>query len=169
MEKRPVMLFFLLQCASTGKSLSYLGLGSVSELTVAHLERLCSGVLTQLLLPSCLYAVPAAQPPLHNSGELLHRAAGLFVRPRQRKYSNLQFNQVRGCLYSCVRSAKSKISNIFHTSLSEQLWAPPPHWVTPLHEINVRKYIYLFKAAQSRMRYCTRLLQRYCAMRLGCW
>lgn len=81
--KCPVMLFFLLQCPSTGKILSYLGFSSVSQLTVEHLERLCSGVLTQLLLPSCLYSVPTSQPPqpVHHSGELLHRAAGLFVRP----------------------------------------------------------------------------------------
>lgn len=79
--KCPLMLFFLLQCPSTGKILSYLGFSSVSQLTVEHLERICSGVLTQLLLPSCLPTIPTSQPPLHHGGELLHRAAGLFVRP----------------------------------------------------------------------------------------
>lgn len=108
-------LFFLLQCPSTGKILSYLGFSSVSQLTVEHLERICSGVLTQLLLPSCLFAVPASQPPLHHSGELLHRAAGLFVSPPpQGKYCNLRFSPVLGCFYSHFCSAKSKISNVCH-------------------------------------------------------
>lgn len=75
------MLLFLLQCPSTGKILSYLGFSSVGQLTVEHLERICSGVLTQLLLPSCLYDVPTSPPPLQHGGELLHRTAGLFVRP----------------------------------------------------------------------------------------
>lgn len=70
----------LLQCPSTGKILSYFGFSDVGQLTVGHLEKICSAVLTQVLLPSCTYAVPTSQPPLHPSSELLHHAAGLFVR-----------------------------------------------------------------------------------------
>lgn len=70
----------LLQCPSTGKMLSYFGFSGAGQLTVGHLEGICSAVLTQVLLPSCTYAVPTSHPPLHHSSELLHHAAGLFVR-----------------------------------------------------------------------------------------
>lgn len=72
--------FLLPQCPSTGKILSYFGFSDVGQLTVEHLERICSAVLTQVLLPSCPYAIPTSQPPLHHGGELLHHAAGLFGR-----------------------------------------------------------------------------------------
>uniref|UniRef100_H3CYW7 Solute carrier family 39 member 8 n=1 Tax=Tetraodon nigroviridis TaxID=99883 RepID=H3CYW7_TETNG len=55
------------QCPLTGQLLSFLGFSSVSQLTVEHLERICSGVLTQLLPPSCLNASSASLPPVHYS------------------------------------------------------------------------------------------------------
>ncbi|TWW72522.1 metal cation symporter ZIP8 [Takifugu flavidus] len=54
------------QCPSTGKILSYFGFSDVGQLTVEHLERICSAMLTQVLLPSCPYAIPTSPPPLHH-------------------------------------------------------------------------------------------------------
>lgn len=112
-----VLPFFLFQCPLTGQVLSFLGFSSVSQLTVEHLERICSGVLTQLLPPSCLNASSASLPPVHYSGELLHRAAGLFVRP---PLAHILHRAVQsGVFYSHVRSAKSKISEVpLRTALS---------------------------------------------------
>lgn len=82
------------QCPSTGKILSYFGFSDVGQLRVEHLERICSAVLTQVLLPSCPYAIPTSQPPLHNGGELLHHAAGLFGRRPARRILYSQFMSV---------------------------------------------------------------------------
>lgn len=55
------------ECPSAGQILSQLGLANLSQLSVGHLERLCPAVLTQVLLPSCPYAVPEPQPPVDYS------------------------------------------------------------------------------------------------------
>lgn len=55
------------ECPSAGQILSQLGLANLSQLSVGHLERLCPAVLTQVLLPSCPYAVPEPLPPVDYS------------------------------------------------------------------------------------------------------
>lgn len=55
------------ECPSAGQILSQLGLANLSQLSVGHLERLCPAVLTQVLLPSCPYAVPEPLPPMDYS------------------------------------------------------------------------------------------------------
>lgn len=55
------------KCPSAGQILSQLGLANLSQLNVEHLDRLCPAVLTQVLLPSCPYAVPEPLPPVDYS------------------------------------------------------------------------------------------------------
>uniref|UniRef100_A0AAV2JHA9 Beta-mannosidase n=1 Tax=Knipowitschia caucasica TaxID=637954 RepID=A0AAV2JHA9_KNICA len=55
------------QCPSAGQMLAQLGLSNLSQLNVEHLERLCPAVLTQVLLPSCPYAVAEPLPPVDYS------------------------------------------------------------------------------------------------------
>ncbi|XP_068607820.1 metal cation symporter ZIP8 [Brachionichthys hirsutus] len=82
-------------CPSAAEILSDFGFSNVSQLTVGHLEKICPAVLTQVLLPSCPYAVAPPVPPVHYTVwgygflavTLINLASllGLFVIPFTKK------------------------------------------------------------------------------------